>query len=428
MNALLNAHVGGRLVAIIAGAIALAARTNGFLHAFAGTWFFGSMLRPGIGWRRCARHFAFKSLHRHHKPTTPPRRVTLGMDPVTFALTRAADNGLLPSGASVLLAVSGGADSTALLHGAAELASQTGWILSVAHVHHGWRGREADRDLLFVAGLSRRLGLHFFSRHRDSREESRRLALSPEAGARRVRYEALLDMAREAGAGRIATAHQRDDRIESHLLARRRKGGLASLAGPRESRADGVVRPLLSVTRVEIRAFLAARSISFRRDASNGDLRFDRNRLRREISRLDGREIEAIARRVDRLARLRDRVDGEFEASIRPAILVGRNVVVISAALLQRSTAELRRLAVLECAARFSVAGKPPVTGRERERIVALLAEGADFRFEAGRLIRFRRRGERFEVSARAAAKGRKKGNNRGDPSVILGDRRELLV
>ena len=59
---------------------------------------------------------------------------------------------------------------------------------------------------------------------------------------------------------------------------------------------------------------------------------------------------------------------------------------------------------------------------------MALLADGADFRFEAGRLIRFRRRGERFEVSARAAATGRKKGNNRGDASVILGDRRESLV
>jgi tRNA(Ile)-lysidine synthase len=350
------------------------------------------------------------------------------MDPVTSALTRAAESGLLPAGASVLLAVSGGADSTALLYGAADLASHTGWILSVAHVHHGWRGREADRDLLFVAGHCRRLGLRFLSRHRDSREESRRLDLSPEAGARRVRYDALVEMAREAGAGRIATAHQRDDRIESHLLAHRRRGGLASLAGPRERRADGVVRPLLSVTRAEIRAFLAARAISFRRDASNGDLRLDRNRIRRDISELHDREIEHLVRRVERLARLRDRVDREFEKTIRPAILVGRNVVVTSAALLQRCPAELRRRAVFECAERFSRPGKPPLTGRERERIVGLLADGADFRFEAGRLIRFRRRGERFEVSARNAAAGRKKGNNRRDASVILGDRRESLA
>ena len=354
--------------------------------------------------------------------------VTLGMDPVTSALTRAAGTGLLPPGASVLLAVSGGADSTALLHAAAELAPSVGWKLAVAHVHHGWRGKDADRDLHFVADHARRLGLPFFHRRRDARAEARRLGLSPEAGARRVRYEALLAMAGEAGTPRIATAHQRDDRIESHLLARRRKGGLASLAGPRESRADGVVRPLLGVTRGEIREFLAARSLSFRRDASNGDLRLDRNRLRREIERLDSEEIEGIARRIDRLASLRDRMDGQFEETIRPAILVGRNLVITNAALLQRSPAELRRRAVLECAARFSPAGRAPLTGRERERIVGLLADGADFRFEAGRLIRFRRRGERFEVSARTPAQGRKKGNNRRDPSVILGDRRESLV
>lgn len=350
------------------------------------------------------------------------------MDPVASALTRAARHALLPPGASVLIAVSGGADSLALLRGAADLVRETGWILSVAHVHHGWRGREADRDLLFVAGHARRLGLRFFSRRRDARAESLRLGLSPEAGARRVRYEALLEMAGEAGARRIATAHQRDDRIESHLLAQRRKGGLASLAGPREIRADGVVRPLLAVTRAEILEYLAERCISFRRDASNGDLRLDRNRIRREISRLDRGDIEAIARRVGRLARMRDRIDGEFEETIRPAILVGKNVVITSAALLQRSPAELRRRAVLECAARFSAPGKPPLTGRERERIVGLLAEGADFRFEAGRLIRFRRRGERFEVSRRGGAEGRKKGNNRGDASVILEDRRESLV
>lgn len=349
------------------------------------------------------------------------------MDPVTSALERAARNGLMPSGALVLLAVSGGADSLALLYGAAELAPETGWILSVAHVHHGWRGRDADCDLLFVAGHARRLGLPFFSRRRDAREESRRLGLSPEAGARRVRYEALLEMAGEAGASRIATAHQRDDRIESHLLARMRRGGLASLAGPRESRADGVVRPLLAVTRAQVREFLAAHALSFRRDASNGDLRLDRNRLRRETSKMAERELEEIDRRVEGLARLRDRVDGDFESTIRPAIVVGKNLVVASAALLQGSTAELRRRAVLECASRFSNPGKPPLTGRERERIVRLLASGADFRFEAGRLIRFRRRGERFEVRRAPEATGRKKGNNRRDESVILGDRRESI-
>jgi tRNA(Ile)-lysidine synthase len=331
------------------------------------------------------------------------------MDVVRKALLHAGARGLMPRDGSILLAVSGGADSMALLHAAAEVAGSTGWALSVAHVHHGWRGRDADRDLLFVAGHARRLGLPFFHRRRDARAEARRLGLSPEAAARRVRYEALFEMAREAGASRIATAHQRDDCIETHLLARRRRGGLASLAGPRENRADGVVRPLLGVSRREILEFLRSRGITWRRDSSNGDLRLDRNRLRRELA---GEEkLEALARRVERLARRRERVERSFEDAVRPAIAFGRNVVIAAAPVLENTPAELRRKAVLECALPFAAPGKAPCTGNEREQIVALLARGRDFRFEAGRRIRFRRRGDRFSVRlAPAAAKKGHKG------------------
>lgn len=346
------------------------------------------------------------------------------MDAVRKAIVDSAETEVLPRGASILLAVSGGADSTALLFGAAEVAETNRWCLSVAHVHHGWRGRDADRDLSFVADYARRLGLRFLLRRRDARAVSRALGLSPEAGARRVRYEALLEMGREAGAVRIATAHQREDRVESYLLARRRKGGLASLAGPRESRADGIVRPLLSVARGEILEFLRARGIVWRRDRSNGDLTLERNRLRR---RLLAEEVGPLARRVEVLARMREELDTEFERTFRPAIVVGRNVVVADAALLERSPAELVRRAVLECAAPFTAEGRPPMTGKEREQIIRLLATGADFRFEAGRRIRFRRRGAGFHVRLAPEATRGKKGNNRTAGSVILGDRRELL-
>jgi tRNA(Ile)-lysidine synthetase-like protein len=332
------------------------------------------------------------------------------MDAVRQALLEASDRGLTPRGASILLAVSGGADSMALLYAAAEVASTAGWTRSVGHVHHGWRAREADRDLLFVAGHARRLGLPFFYRRRDARGEARQLGLSPEAAARRVRYEALFEMAREAGASLVATAHQRDDRIESHLLAKQRRGGLASLAGPRERRADGVVRPMLSVSRREIVEYLSARGIAWRRDRTNGDLSLARNRLRRELVVEDGK-VEALASRVESLARRREELDRSFETELRPAIAFGRNVVIARAPLLESSPAELRRKAVLECAIPFSRPGRPPFTGREREQIVALLATGRDFRFEAGRRIRFRRRGDRFSV--RLAPTARQTGNNR---------------
>jgi tRNA(Ile)-lysidine synthase len=326
------------------------------------------------------------------------------MDAVLDALERAATTGLVPAGASVLLAVSGGADSMALLHGAVETARQIGWTLSVGHVHHGWRGKEADRDLAFVAHHAGRLGLPFAFRRCDARRVASELGLSPEAGARLVRYEALAEMARETGALRVATAHQRDDAVESYVLARRRRGGLARLAGPRERRGDGVVRPLLAVRRTEILHFLVARGLGFRRDASNGDLSLPRNRTRRELSAAGEDAVSEIARKVSVLAGERERLDRDYAHRVAPGVRAGADVTVADAALLARCPAELQRVALELLAAPFARPGRPPMTGRERERIRELLESGADFRFEAGRRIRFERRGGALRIRLRAPA------------------------
>src|SRR5215472_13722842 len=142
-------------------------------------------------------------------PRTP--RYHEAMEAVLEALEQAADSGLMPRGSTVLLAVSGGADSMALLYGAAELAGRFFWRLTVGHVHHGLRGRDADRDLAFVATHAQRLELPFQPRACDAAEISRGLKLSPESAARHARYAALQDMAKEAGAERIATDHQFND-------------------------------------------------------------------------------------------------------------------------------------------------------------------------------------------------------------------------
>jgi tRNA(Ile)-lysidine synthase len=327
------------------------------------------------------------------------------MDTVLAALRKAADTELMPPGSGVLLAVSGGADSMALLHGSAEVAAVTGWGLSVGHVHHGWRGRQADRDRAFVAEHSRRLGLPFFHRLCDARGEARRSKLSPESAARLVRYEALADMRREARATWIVTAHQREDRIESLLLARGRGAGLAGLAGLRRKRADGVVRPLLEVSRGEIRQFLLDRGIGFRRDASNGNLLLPRNRLRRELARLPASEREATLQRlsaeIETIEAERDRLERQFH-DVRSRIHAGPGGVIADAAYLCACPPALQRQAIEEVAAPFAARGRAPLTGREREEILRRLAEGRDFHFEAGRRIRFERRGPILSVSPRA--------------------------
>jgi tRNA(Ile)-lysidine synthase len=326
------------------------------------------------------------------------------MDRVPAALLEAGEAGVLPRGSAILLAVSGGADSMALLAGAVEVAGPAGWALSVGHVHHGWRRREADRDLRFVAEHSRRLGLPFASRHRDARAASRALRISPEAGARLVRYEALHEMAGALGVRAIATAHQQDDLLESHLLGRRRRGGLALLAGPRTVRGDGIVRPLLSVSRREILSFLADRGVGFRRDASNGDLRLLRNRVRRELADLSPSERERLAAEVERLRVLRDRVERELAECVLPRVRFCPGSSVVEASLLTGLSGEVARVALERLAAPFARPGRPPMTGRERERILELLAGGRDFRFEAGRRIHLERRKGVLTIRPRTAS------------------------
>ncbi len=326
------------------------------------------------------------------------------MDAVAAALRQAAENGLMPPGGAVLLAVSGGADSMALLNAAAEAASTAGWHLCVGHVHHGWRGREADRDLAFVGEHARRLRLPFHFRRRDARAEAKRLKLSPEAGARQVRYEALREMAAEAGAELVATAHHREDRLETYLLARERRAGLSGLAGPRRRRADGVVRPLLDVSRGDILAFLAGRGLVFRRDSSNGNLRLARNRIRRDIAKLRaerGEEaLEALALEVERFARENEDLEREFDRSVEPRLFRGPGAVLADAAYLEGCPHPLVRRAIERAALPFARPGRPALTGREREQILARLSQGCDFRFEAGRRIRFERRGRLLRVAA----------------------------
>src|SRR5262245_22428108 len=299
----------------------------------------------------------------------------------------------------------------ALLYGAAELAREAGWTLAVGHVHHGWREREADRDLAFVAEHGRRLGLPSFSLRRDAAAVARELGLSPEAGARQIRYAALAEMAREAGATLIATAHQSDDALESHVLAKERRGGVAALAGPRQARDDGVVRPLLGVSREEILRFLADRGISYRRDSTNGDLRLSRNRVRRRLAELreapgGADALRALGAEVARLGAERLELEGRYEAEVRPAVTVRPDGVSVDAGRFAGFSAELQRLALARLAAPFARPGKPPTTGRERERILERLASGEDFRFEAGRRIRFERRSGVLSIGPRGRGPG----------------------
>jgi tRNA(Ile)-lysidine synthase len=186
-----------------------------------------------------------------------------------------AGDGAPPAGTHCLVAVSGGPDSTALLAGLVELAPAHGLRLTAAHVAHGLRGAESDADRARAAAHAARAGVPFLARA---------AAVAPgegvEAGARRVRYRALAALARAAGASVVATGHTRDDQVETMLLRLLRGAGRRGLAGMAVRRGR-LWRPLLAVTRTDVRRFLADRALDFAVDRTNADLRFTRNRVRR---------------------------------------------------------------------------------------------------------------------------------------------------
>jgi tRNA(Ile)-lysidine synthase len=195
---------------------------------------------------------------------------------------------------AVVAAVSGGTDSTALLLALAELRGE-GFTIVAAHVNHRLRGAESDEDEAFVRALCEQLHVPLLVAD-GTLDEHRVRERGVEAAAREVRYVRLREIREAANAAFIATAHQKNDQAETVLMRLLTGSGIGGLRGIHAVRGDGIVRPLLDVTREEIDAFLRGRGITARHDRSNDDPRFLRNRVRvivRELGAVDN--LAAIA-------------------------------------------------------------------------------------------------------------------------------------
>ncbi len=219
-------------------------------------------------------------------------------------------NGLLGSAEKVVLAVSGGADSIALMYAMHALKAENFFNaeLLCAHINHQLRGAEADLDQEFVVAQAARLKLSVMTRRSDVRGFARLHKLSIETAARRLRMEALIDIAKANDCSRSATAHQKNDNAETIIQRLSRGTGLRGLGGiwPERIFADRIkfIRPLLCFTRDEVVTYLQQRNLKWRHDHTNADCTYRRNYIRhRLMPALQQDCSDSIVEQLSQLAR-----------------------------------------------------------------------------------------------------------------------------
>jgi len=229
------------------------------------------------------------------------------------------------SGFPTLVAVSGGADSVALLRLLVHLAESGSFTnqkfanakLIVAHVNHRQRGDDSDGDEQFVRELAQQLGIEFCVAHFDGHTSD-----PSEDCLRQFRYDALIRLAKQFGARYLATGHTRDDQIETILFRIFRGTGLPGLSGiPRLRVVDetvSIVRPLLEISRADIESLLNELNQTYRHDLSNEATNYTRNFLRHELlpiieSRFGDSACDALLRLSQQAIETMDFVDSQVD-------------------------------------------------------------------------------------------------------------------
>ncbi len=222
---------------------------------------------------------------------------------------------MLGSGDHVLAAVSGGPDSVALLRALVLLSPRYGLRLTTAHLNHGLRGDEADREEAFVRRLSAGMDIPCITEKIDASGLQAGTGRSLEEVCREARYRFLEETARRCGAVRIATGHHQDDQAETVLLNLIRGSGPEGLKGIAPVREPGIIRPLLGVSRGEILDFLGREGLPYMTDSSNASPAFLRNRIRsRLIPELSAAYNPKIVESLCRTAEILREEDGYLRA------------------------------------------------------------------------------------------------------------------
>lgn len=227
----------------------------------------------------------------------------------------------------ILIAVSGGADSIALLRALVELQrSSTQFTLIVAHLNHGLRGDQSDADASWLESECHRFAIPFVSEKQELAETQKATGEGLEECCRKARYEFLTRIARENQCAQIAIAHTRDDQAETVLHHIVRGTGITGLRGIPLTRAmpDGIflIRPMLNISRESVIRYLHEISQNYREDESNVDTRFTRNRIRHQLIPLLKNEFNPnVAKAIYRLAQQAEEVSTLISKQVEQVLI-----------------------------------------------------------------------------------------------------------
>jgi len=232
-------------------------------------------------------------------PSTPSKPdELLAMVKRTLAIHR-----MIVPGDRVLIGVSGGPDSMTLLTLLDRLADELKFRIGVAHLNHCLRGTASRKDADVVRRAARELDHPLHMDRASVIKVKRKLGLSLEEAARRVRYAFFDKVMADAGYSKLALGHHADDNAEQMLMALLRGAGPRGLSGIAPVRERKIIRPLISARRMQIEAFIRKEGLPFVMDASNDDMRFMRNRMRHHLLPLLAAEYNPrIAEQLNRLA------------------------------------------------------------------------------------------------------------------------------
>ncbi|WP_058300499.1 tRNA lysidine(34) synthetase TilS [Gorillibacterium timonense] len=239
------------------------------------------------------------------------------------------EEGLLAPGDSVVVAVSGGPDSMALLHLLSRFAPGLQLKLTVAHVNHGFRGEESDEEERMVEAYTRKLGLPFRVAHLDMPAYIRDTGMNGQAASREQRRAFLIEAAAGCGAAKVALAHHAGDQAETVLMRFLRGAGPTGLSGIAAERTFAnveLIRPLLRINKEALVGYCEAEGIPYRIDSSNGKRTYTRNRIRLDVMPLlreyNPRLEETLGRLADVMqaenAYLTEAAAAAFSSLVRP--------------------------------------------------------------------------------------------------------------